>query len=115
MCGSPLLEKSLQIFLRGHVSLYKECDFVIADRPVEIEKPCFIIGNGADSVLKKPFTRVQLMLAVEKFYKALVPAQPVPSDIGNAQQLKAEIRAATEEYLAKVYAAIDRLDHADGR
>ena len=69
-CQSMLLEKSLELFLKNHIYPYKQCDFVISDRHIEIDKPLFYIANE-NSDLNIPFSKSSLLLSVEKFYNSL--------------------------------------------
>ncbi len=69
-CQSVLLEKSLEIFLKSYVTPYKQCDFVISDREIEIDKPLFYIATE-NSDLIMPFSKSALMLKVESFYDSL--------------------------------------------
>ena len=69
-CQSVLLEKSLEIFLKSYITPYKQCDFVISDKEIEIDKPLFQIAND-DSDLVMPFSKSALILKVEKFYDLL--------------------------------------------
>jgi len=66
-CQSVLLEKSLELFLKNHIYSYKQCDFVIADRHIEIDKPLFYISYN-DSNLNIPFSKSSLILSIENFY-----------------------------------------------
>ncbi|MBL0687684.1 MAG: hypothetical protein JJV95_05500 [Sulfurospirillum sp.] len=70
VCQSVLLEKSLKIFLKNYITSYKQCDFVICDRKIKIDKPCFYI-LPEDSHLVTPFSKSTLLLKVENFYNAL--------------------------------------------
>ena len=63
-CQSVLLEKSLEIFLKSYITPYKQCDFVISDKEIEIDKPLFQIAND-DSDLVMPFSKSALILKVE--------------------------------------------------
>jgi hypothetical protein len=69
-CQSILLEKSLEIFLKNYISAYKQCDFVISDKEIEIDKPLFFISNGNGN-LNIPFSKSTLLLNLEKFYENL--------------------------------------------
>ena len=73
-CQSILLEKSLEIFLKSYIAPYKQCDFVISDREIEIDKPLFCIAaENSDLIL--PFSKSSLMLKVENFYDSLLEAE----------------------------------------
>jgi hypothetical protein len=69
-CQSVLLEKSLEIFLKNDICSYKQCDFVISDRHIEIDKPLFFVSND-DSDLNIPFSKSALLLSLEKFYDSI--------------------------------------------
>ena len=69
-CQSVLLEKSLEIFLKSYITPYKQCNFVISDREIEIDKPLFYIATE-NSDLIMPFSKSALMLKVENFYGSL--------------------------------------------
>jgi len=69
-CQSVLLEKSLEIFLKSYIAPYKQCDFVISDKEIEIDKPLFYIATE-NSDLIMPFSKSSLMLKVESFYDTL--------------------------------------------
>lgn len=68
-CQSVLLEKSLEIFLKNSIYSYKQCDFVISDRHIEIDKPLFFVSSD-NSDLNIPFSKSALLLALEKFYES---------------------------------------------
>jgi len=70
-CQSILLEKSLEIFLKNYLSSYKQCDFVISDKRVEIDKPLFFISTE-NSDLNVPFLKSSLILSLEKFHKEFI-------------------------------------------
>ncbi|MDX1295030.1 MAG: hypothetical protein R3302_02110 [Sulfurimonadaceae bacterium] len=66
-CESPLLQRSLEAFLASHLSTYRQCDVVVRDRQIPDDTtPALIISNEIDGALPKPFTRSQLMLALEQ-------------------------------------------------
>ncbi len=62
-CDSPLLQKSMYIFLKPFVTSFKHCDFIISDRKFKSEKPLFIIGKD----IKKPFGKDELLKSLNKF------------------------------------------------
>lgn len=66
-CQSVLLEKSLEKFLKNYIYPYKQCDFVISDRKIEIDKPLFYLSTE-ESDLNIPFSKSSLLLSLEKFY-----------------------------------------------
>lgn len=68
-CKSPLLQKSLELFLGKHLSSIKNCDIVLKDVKCLEDERCFYISGNKDSDLVKPFSKSQLILALEKRYK----------------------------------------------
>lgn len=69
-CKSPLLQKSLEVFLAKHLTSPKHCDIVIRDVECLNDARCFYISsNPQKSDLVKPFSRSQLILALENRYK----------------------------------------------
>ena len=68
-CKSPLLQKSLEIFLSKHLSSLKNCDIVVRDVKVLDDERSFYISSSAESDLIKPFSKSQLILALERRYK----------------------------------------------
>jgi len=77
-CQSILLEKSLEIFLKSYITPYKQCDFVISDKKIEIDRPLFYIATE-NSNLVMPFSKSALMLKIEKFYDSLFEKEPEES------------------------------------
>ena len=70
-CQSPLLQKSLEIFLNKYLSSSKRSDIIIRDEECLQEKKCFYIASNEKADLLKPFSKSQLILALEKRYKEL--------------------------------------------
>jgi len=70
-CHSPLLQKSLELFLSKYLTVAKRCDIIVKDEPCNENARCFYIGNTADADLKKPFSKSQLILALERKYSKL--------------------------------------------
>lgn len=69
-CQSPLLQKSLELFLEHHLVSKKHCEILIKDTlPLEgseDDSRSFYIGNAEKVNLIKPFSKSQLILALEK-------------------------------------------------
>jgi len=65
-CQSPLLQKSLETFLVKYLSSKKSCDIIVRDTPCMNDKRCFYISSDAEADLMKPFSKSQLILALEK-------------------------------------------------
>jgi hypothetical protein len=71
MCKSILLEKALKRFLKHQITNYSDCDVVLSDQPLEIEKPLLVIGTEHYANISKPFTHADLLLELDKFSKSL--------------------------------------------
>ncbi len=68
-CKSPLLQKSLELFLSSHLSSLKQCDIVIRDFKVLDDEKTFYISKDKDADLVKPFSKSALILALESRYE----------------------------------------------
>ena len=68
-CKSPLLQKSLEIFLSSHLSSLKQCDIVVRDFKVLDDERTFYISKDKNADLIKPFSKSALILALEQRYK----------------------------------------------
>jgi len=69
-CKSLLITKSLEIFLKKHLSSYKRCDFVISDYKIDVDKPVFLISDKISN-LQIPFSKSSLVIELDKFYNNL--------------------------------------------
>lgn len=67
--NSLLLKKSLESFLKEYITSYKACDFVITDKPIEIDKPYLLANSSDEADIKIPFSKSALFFEIEKFYK----------------------------------------------
>lgn len=66
-CESPLLQRSLELFLEGRLSSQRHCDIVIRDYEVfNDEHLSLVIGTSESSDLIKPFSKAQLFHALGK-------------------------------------------------
>ena len=69
-CKSILLQKSLELFLQKYLTSAKYCDILICDvECFEDDERCFYISQDANADLLKPFSKTQLLLAIEDRYK----------------------------------------------
>jgi len=107
-CHSPLLQKSLEIFLSRYLSSPKKSDIVIRDEECLGDARCFYIASNEKADLMKPFSKAQLILALEKKYNELYP-QSVTNISNAAASVSAEealdfkILEKRIEYLTKEY------------
>lgn len=76
-CESALLQRSLELFLEGNLSSLKQCDLVIRDTKIMDSYHSLYISSSDASDIKKPFSRSQLYLALEKFYQRISGIQSV--------------------------------------
>ncbi len=66
-CDSPLLQRSLELFLEGHLSSKRQCDIMIRDKPIfDDEYPTFFITSDTSTDLIKPFSKAQLIESLRK-------------------------------------------------
>jgi hypothetical protein len=114
-CSSPLLQKSLELFLGSYLDSSKKSDIVIRDTKCLNDPKCFYISNNAQADLMKPFSKSQLILALEKRYDALKPKQEKESvkkvdefeeDGLDFSVLEKRIEFLTNEYKENVLRAI---------
>ena len=70
-CQSPLLQKSLELFLANYLSSLKQCDIVVRDIECLNDERCFYISSKENADLIKPFSKSQLILALERRYEEL--------------------------------------------
>jgi len=68
-CKSILMRKSLELFLTKHLATAKNADIIIKDTKCSDDERCFCISAGKDADLVKPFTKAQLILALERKLK----------------------------------------------
>ena len=108
-CQSPLLKKSLEIFLSNNITTIKQCDIVIRDIKCINDERCFYISSDSSADLIKPFSSPQLYLALENRYKTMKKIDikekefetPINFDI-----LEKRIELLTREYQQNILTAV---------
>ncbi len=115
-CDSPLLQRSLELFLEGHLSSLRQCDILIRDKNIHDDQyTSFVIGvDEATSDLIKPFSKAQLLHALNQklegekhpplFHEQLAESseeEGISFDI-----LERHIDKLTREYQANILKAI---------
>jgi len=116
-CQSPLLQKSLELFLAKYLSAAKKCDIIIRDEPcLGDDERCFYISSDADADLVKPFSKSQLILALEKKYATLYnkenEKQVIQKEYLDEDEsmdfsiLQKRIEQLTQEYQANILRAV---------
>ena len=108
-CRSSLLQKALENFLGRHLSSLKQSDIVIRDYKSD-DARSFYIATGEDADLIKPFSKSQLLLALENRYKELgksdVDENIQEQSSANFEILQKRIEMLTEEYKNNILEAI---------
>ncbi|WP_457749732.1 hypothetical protein [Sulfurimonas sp.] len=112
-CQSPLLQKSLELFLQKYLSSSKKSDIIIRDEKCFNESRCFYISSEEDADLLKPFSKSQLILALEKKYNELYPKSSNTITDNNAGEetmnfeiLEKRIELLTQEYQENILRAV---------
>ena len=111
-CKSPLLQKSLEVFLARYLSSTKHCDIIIRDEECLEDKRCFFISGSTDSDLRKPFSKSQLILALENRYQSVTKdkpkkiKKPTIEEPLNFEILEDRIEFLTKEYQQNILKAV---------
>jgi len=99
VCQSLLLSRSLKSFLKESIVSYKQCDFVISDKKIELDKPIFFISHDTSGHLHIPFSKASLYLALEDFNQSLhVETSPEVSNKIEHDFLEEKIANLTEKF-----------------
>lgn len=116
-CDSPLLQRSLELFLEGHLSSRRHCEIIIRDRPIrDDEYPTLFISSDPAADLVKPFSKAQLFealhLSLQKVYEvptATTEESAVESsneDRVGFEILEHHIEKLTREYQTNILKAV---------
>ncbi|MBT5933855.1 hypothetical protein [Sulfurimonas sp.] len=110
-CKSPLLQKSLELFLEKYLSSTKKCDIVVRDQECLNDDRCFYIGSGENVDLLKPFSKSQLILALESRYKELGGSESEEEPYSHTECmdfsiLEKRIELLTQEYQSNIIRAV---------
>lgn len=112
-CQSPLLQKSLEVFLARYLSSVKHCDIVVRDTECFNDVRCFYVASNEKADLKKPFSKSQLILALENKYDSMghvskvVEKELIEQDEPiNFDILERRIELLTKEYQYNIINAI---------
>lgn len=109
VCDSPLLKKSLELYLKESVSTYAECDFVISDKAVKSKKPVLFIGKRKDATLSVPFSKEQMLSQAQQFYIRHLNEE-VDSDKAALEKILTKLNKKHKEKIDKII----REYHAEG-
>ena len=99
-CDCEILQKTLELFLKGHAASARDCDCVISDEPRNSTKPLFLIGDDGDLAL--PFSKHTLLSRLEDFQGSL------KRDFSECDTAEAEICALFDEFKAKIIEILRR-------
>ncbi len=103
-CKSPLLQKSLELFLKNHLSSIRQCDILVRDEECLNDERCFYIGTKSGADLVKPFSKSQLILALENRYKLLDKTPKVKEEEFDTEgSMNFEILQKRIEFLTQKY------------
>lgn len=105
-CKSPLLQKSLELFLAKYLSSSKQSDIVVRDEECLNNERCFYISSDKNADLVKPFSKSQLILALENRYKDLKEDDVITDDQEDEvieESLNFDILEKRIDYLTKEY------------
>ncbi len=114
-CDSPLLQRSLELFLEGQLSPIRQCDILIRDKEIRDENhPTLIIGSSATADLTKPFSKGQLLQAIAQKASSLrqTPVEEMAKTVPGSEEgegferLQRHIEQLTREYQESILKAV---------
>lgn len=114
-CDSPLLQRSLELFLEGNLTSLRQCDILIRDKNIHDDQyPTFIIGSDESADLIKPFSKAQLLHALNQKFESdkhpVLETSDEPIEPNNEKVsfeiLERHIDKLTREYQANILKAI---------
>ena len=100
-----IIEKALELFLKEHLVMKKDCDFIISDEKISTQKPLFIIAKNSP-FLSLPFSKEALMNSLNEFDSALkATAQKLADE--RRRVLEARIDEIASEFKRDYQSKID--------
>ncbi|EAH5768210.1 hypothetical protein ACU6K4_001001 [Campylobacter coli] len=104
-CKDLIIEKALELFLKEHLVMKKDCDFIISDEKISTQKPLFIITKNSP-FLSLPFSKEALMNSLNEFDSALkATAQKLADE--RRRVLEARIDEIASEFKRDYQSKID--------
>ncbi|TKX28301.1 ornithine carbamoyltransferase [Campylobacter estrildidarum] len=104
-CRDVLIEKALELFLKEHLVMKKDCDFIISDEKIPCVKPLFLIAPNSP-FLSVPFSKEVLFKSLNDFDNALkATAQRLAEE--KKKILEAKIDSIAEEFRKDYQIKID--------
>lgn len=113
-CDSPLLQRSLELFLEGYLSSLRQCDILIRDKDIQDDEHItFVVGVDDGSDLIKPFSKAQLLHALNQKFESLKHTPVIPEESNlptidgvSFEILERHIDKLTREYQSNILKAI---------
>jgi hypothetical protein len=115
-CESPLLQRSLELFLEGRLSSQRHCDIVVRDHEIHNDEHLSLIIGTAPSVdLQKPFSKAQLFHALANKLDntkqvADLSSSTLTDEVGETEVsfdiLERHIEKLTREYQSNILKAV---------
>ncbi|MFT5662232.1 MAG: hypothetical protein ACI9TV_002882 [Sulfurimonas sp.] len=106
-CKSPLLQKSLELFLEKYLCSSKQSDIIIRDEECVGDERCFLISSSEKADLRKPFSKSQLILALENREQSTSKDTPLEIEEPlNFDILENRIDFLTKEYQQNIIKAV---------
>lgn len=104
-CKDLIIERALELFLKEHLVMKKDCDFIISDEKISTQKPLFIIAKNSP-FLSIPFSKEALMNSLNEFDSALkTTAQKLADE--RRRVLEARIDEIANEFKRDYQSKID--------
>ncbi|MEH0332663.1 hypothetical protein [Campylobacter coli] len=104
-CKDLIIEKALELFLKEHLVMKKDCDFIISNEKISTQKPLFIIAKNSP-FLSLPFSKEALMNSLNEFDSALkATAQKLADE--RRRVLEARIDEIASEFKRDYQSKID--------
>lgn len=104
-CKDLIIEKALELFLKEHLVMKKDCNFIISDEKISTQKPLFIIAKNSP-FLSLPFSKEALMNSLNEFDSALkATAQKLADE--RRRVLEARIDEIASEFKRDYQSKID--------
>lgn len=104
-CKDLIIEKALELFLKEHLVMKKDCDFIISDEKISTQKPLFIIAKNSP-FLSVPFSKEVLINSLNEFDNALkTTAQKLADE--RRRVLEARIDEIANEFKRDYQSKID--------
>ena len=104
VCQSLLLSRALKSFLGDTITPYKQCDFVISDKKIELDKPVFLLSHSEGDLII-PFSKSALLIELDKFFKSLNAPKMVNTDPLH-HTLEEKIAQITDKFRAELIETI---------